>query len=263
MTVHDVVIEARGVEVQFAGAAERAVKGVDLDVAPGAAIGIVGESGSGKTTLARTLVGALEPTAGAVTVEGRTWASTSRRDPQRRHVQMVFQDPIGALNAGITARAAVAEVLRVWDRLSRADAAARAEELLAEVGLRGDVIDRRPRGLSGGECQRVGIARALACTPTVLVADEPTSSLDVSVQAQILNLLKDLRERRGLALVLISHDLEVVRYMTGEAIVMWRGDVVERGPTEQLFSAPGHAYTRELVASARPRLDGPDPQSAT
>lgn len=256
------LIEARGVEVQFPGAADRAVKGVDLAVDAGAAIGIVGESGSGKTTLARTLVGALEPTKGTVTIEGRKWSSTSRRDAQRRHVQMVFQDPIGALNPGITARAAVAEVLRVWERLSRSDAAARAEELLTEVGLRGDVIDRRPRGLSGGECQRVGIARALACTPTVLVADEPTSSLDVSVQAQILNLLKDLRDRRGLALVLISHDLEVVRYMTGEAIVMWHGDVVERGPTGRLFSAPEHDYTRQLVASASPRLDDEATQSA-
>jgi peptide/nickel transport system ATP-binding protein len=244
------LLSARGIEVSFPGAAEPAIQGVDLDLHEGAALGIVGETGSGKTTLARVLVGALSPTAGEVTVEGRSWRGLRRTDERRRHVQMVFQDPIGALNPYLSARRTVAEVFRAWWRLGHREANARAVALLAEVGLRGDVIERRPPGLSGGECQRVGIARALACEPTVLVADEPTSSLDVSVQAQILNLLDDLRTQRGLALLLISHDLDVVRHMTDSAIVMSRGRVVESGDTDQLLTAPQDPYTQLLVESA-------------
>jgi ABC-type glutathione transport system ATPase component len=244
------VLGGRGIEVHFPGSIEPAVRGVDLDLHEGAALGIVGETGSGKTTLARVLVGALTPTRGEVTVEGRSWRDVRRNDPQRRHVQMVFQDPIGALNPYLTARQTVAEVFRVWQRMDHREASTRAADLLAEVGLRGDVIERRPPGLSGGECQRVGIARALACEPRILVADEPTSSLDVSVQAQILNLLIDLRERRRLALLLISHDLGVVRYLTESAMVMCRGRIVERGETERLLTAPQDPYTRLLVESA-------------
>lgn len=245
------VLSGRDIEVHFPGSAEPAVQDVNVEVLEGAALGIVGETGSGKTTLARTLVGALTPTRGDVTVEGRSWRDVARTDARRRHVQMVFQDPIGALNPYLTARETVAEVFRVWWKSSRREADARASELLAEVGLRGDVIGRRPPGLSGGECQRVGIARALACEPTVLVADEPTSSLDVSVQAQILNLLIDLRERRGLALLLISHDLGVVRYLTDSALVMCKGRVVEHGETDRLLTAPKDPYTQLLVESAR------------
>ncbi len=246
------VLSARAIEVRFSGSAQAAVQGVDVDLIAGAALGIVGETGSGKTTLARVLVGALSPTRGEVEVEGRPWCDVRRTDVRRRHVQMVFQDPIGALNPFLTARQTVAEVLRTSWRFDRTKANARAVELLAEVGLHGDVIDRRPPRLSGGECQRVGIARALACEPTVLVADEPTSSLDVSVQAQILNLLRDLRAQRGLALLLISHDLDVVRYMTDSAMVLRRGRVVERGETDQLLTAPQDPYTRLLVESADP-----------
>ena len=142
---------------------------------------------------------------------------------------MIFQDPYGSLNPMLTPHQTVVEVFRVWRKMGKAEAATRATEVLQEVGLSGQVIDRRPKRLSGGQCQRVGIARALACEPRVLIADEPTSSLDVSVQAQILNLLLDLRERRGLALLLISHDLSVVSYMTDTAAVMYRGRIVERG----------------------------------
>jgi oligopeptide/dipeptide ABC transporter ATP-binding protein len=162
---------------------------------------------------------------------------------------MIFQDPYASLNPMLTAVETVAEVCRTWDGLSRSAASRRAVELLQEVGLSGAAISRRPKQLSGGQCQRVGIARALACNPSVLVADEPTSALDASVQAQVLNLLLDLRESRGLALVLISHDLSVIEYLTTEALVMYRGCVVERGSTRVLLTQPRHPYTRALVDS--------------
>jgi oligopeptide/dipeptide ABC transporter ATP-binding protein len=249
------LLVAERVEVQYPGAAAPALTSADVAVASGDSIGVVGESGSGKTTLGRALVGLLAPTSGRVEVEGRPWSTVRRRDPLRRHVQMIFQDPYASLNPRLTARATVAEVFQVWGTSSRDEASARAEQLLAEVGLPRDAFDRRASRLSGGQCQRVGIARALACEPRVLVADEPTSSLDVSVQAQILNLLLELRTSHELALVLISHDLAVVRYMTEHAIVMYQGRIVERGPTERLFDAPAHPYTRALVDSI-PGHDG-------
>jgi oligopeptide/dipeptide ABC transporter ATP-binding protein len=244
-----VPLAARNVSVRFGSAAAPAVSDVTVEIETGSATGIVGESGSGKTTVARVLVGSLEPTTGEVLVSGRRWAEVHRRDPVRRSVQMVFQDPYGALNPWQSARRTVAEVLLNWRVTDRPSAAARAAELLQEVGLSEEAIDRRPARLSGGQCQRVGIARALACSPAILVADEPTSSLDVSVQGQILNLLISLRESRRLALVMISHDLSVVRYMTDVALVMYRGHVLERGPTSLLLSQPSHPYTRALIDS--------------
>jgi ABC-type glutathione transport system ATPase component len=241
------LLEAKDVTIRYAGAERDAVIAADLSVAPRAAIGIVGESGSGKTTLAHALVGTLRPTGGQVLVEGVPWARVSRKADARRRVQMIFQDPLGALNPWLTAREAVAEAVRHWYATSREDARQRASDLLAETGLSREAMDRRPKQLSGGQCQRVGIARALACQPAVIVADEPTSALDVSVQAQILNLLMALQESHDLALVLISHDLSVIRHMTDVAVVMYGGRIVERGPTNQLMDCPGHPYTRLLV----------------
>jgi oligopeptide/dipeptide ABC transporter ATP-binding protein len=250
------VLETRGLVHSYFAHGPRAVDDVTVAVEAGETLGIVGESGSGKTTLGRLLIGALEPTAGVVEVEGRAWSAIGRKDPTRRRVQMVFQDPYGALNPWRTPLETVAEVIQVWDGASARAAAERAEALLAEVGISEDAMRRTPRKLSGGQCQRVGIARALAADPEVLVADEPTSSLDVSVQAQILNLLRSLRERRGLALVLISHDLSIVRYATDRALVMYGGQVVEEGPTEALLADPVHPYTRVLV-DAIPGREGP------
>ena len=250
------LLAAHDVEVTYPGAAEPALAATSLAVHPGDAIGIVGESGSGKTTLARALVGLIAPTAGRMEVEGRPWASVKRSEPTRRHVQMIFQDPYASVNPRLTARATVAEVFRVWDGVPRDEADERAARLLAEVGLPRDAFDRRPTRLSGGQCQRVGIARALACSPRALGADEPTSSLDVSGQAQILNLILELRATHDLALVLISHDLAVVRYVTEQALVMYRGRVVEQGPTGRLFEEPAHPYTRALVDSI-PGREGP------
>ena len=253
------ILVARDITVQFPGTSQTAVADADLVVDEGAAIGLVGESGSGKTTLGRVLVGALKPQAGTVEVAGRPWRSVKRTDELRSAVQMIFQDPYASLNPMLTPRQAVAEVFRIWHGMNNAQASRRATEVLQEVGLSGQVIDRRPKRLSGGQCQRVGIARALACEPRLLIADEPTSSLDVSVQAQILNLLLDLRERRGLALLLISHDLSVVSYITEVAAVMYRGRIVERAKTDVLMTNPAHPYTRALVDSipggdAPPRL---------
>jgi oligopeptide/dipeptide ABC transporter ATP-binding protein len=223
---------------------------VDLSVARGDTIGIVGESGSGKSTLARVLAGAIPPTAGTMLVDGEPWSAIPRDDPRRRRVQMVFQDPYASLNPLRSALDVVAEVHQVWNRLSRRDARSRAHEDLERVGLATALHNEKPRRLSGGQCQRVGVARALACDPEVLIADEPTSALDVSVQAQILNLIQSLQRERGLAVILVSHDLSVVRYMTATTLVMYSGEVVERGATAQLLREPRHPYTDLLLASA-------------
>jgi oligopeptide/dipeptide ABC transporter ATP-binding protein len=249
------LLEANDVTLRYASHGPDVVQNISLSVDAGDAIGIVGESGSGKSSLARVLVGAVEPTGGTMLVEGRPWSQVSRTDPQRRGVQMVFQDPYGSLNPQRSAIATVSEVLRVARGLSGSAAEDSAAGLLREVGLPADAFKRRSNRLSGGQCQRVGIARALACEPKVLIADEPTSALDVSVQAQILNLLRDLRESRGLALVLISHDLGVIHYATEQTFVMHSGRVMESGETERIFGEPAHHYTRALLASL-PENDG-------
>jgi peptide/nickel transport system ATP-binding protein len=254
VTTPEPIVVLDEVGVTFRGASAPAVAPLDLEISTGVAIGIVGESGSGKTTLGRMIVGALAPTSGSVLVEGTAWNRIRGRHRLRRDVQMIFQDPYGSLTPWRSPRATVAEVVRRWNDVSAAEARRRATELLKEVGLPEEVYDRLPRQLSGGQCQRVGIARALASEPKLLVADEPTSSLDISAQAQILNLLMSLRATRGLALVIISHDLSVIRHMTDSALVMKNGVVVERGDSDRLFTAPEHEYTRQLVA-ATPTLD--------
>jgi ABC-type glutathione transport system ATPase component len=236
--------------VTFSGSSQPAVSSVSLSLQAGDAVGIVGESGSGKTTIGRLMVGALRPTCGLSTVAGRKWSEVARTDQLRRSVQMVFQNPFSSLNPWMTPRQTIAEVLRHWFKTSGKTANVQAEELLREVGLDADALDRLPHTLSGGQCQRVGIARALACQPDCLIADEPTSALDVSVQAQILNLLASLRAKRSIALVLISHDLTVVRHATDQVVVLLNGSVVETGATEAVFTEPQHAYTRDLIAAA-------------
>jgi oligopeptide/dipeptide ABC transporter ATP-binding protein len=250
------LLEARDAGASYARGGALMAAGVNLSVSAGASIGIVGESGSGKTTVSRMLVGLLSPTVGEVLVHGRPWSTVKRGDPIRRLVQMVFQDPYGSLNPLMRVIDAVAEPVQYWHQVDRKAALARAAELLNETGLAEAAMARRPGDLSGGQCQRVGIARALACEPQILIADEPTSALDVSVQAQILNLLLRLRRERGLALVLVSHDLAVVRYMTEHALVMNSGRVVEQGPTKDLLESPRHPYTRVLVDSI-PGREGP------
>ena len=234
-----------------------AVEGLSLTVQPGEFVGIVGESGSGKSSVAKLIVGAETLTGGVLLIEGqdRALADAEVRRLNREHVQMIFQDPHSALNP----RRSVYRLLTQAYEADRAAAATtrqsrdgRAHELLADVGLPRDVLSRFPSQLSGGQKQRVNIGRALCAMPRLIVADEIVSGLDVSVQAQILNLLIELGRRHGIALVLISHDLSVVRYLCSRVVVMQRGKVVEQGKTEAVFSDPQHAYTRLLLSSVPP-----------
>ena len=230
-----------------------AVEGVDLVLREGEFVGIVGESGSGKSTLARMVVGLEAPSAGRVVLAGRdvTADSPADRAHRRAQVQMVFQDPQSALNPRRRVGSLVAQALEARD-VPAAERRARAEAALAEVGLALEMAERFPAQLSGGQKQRVNIARALVARPRILVADEIVSGLDVSVQAQILDLLQRLRRERGFSLLFIAHDLSVVRHLCDRVVVLYRGRVVESGPTEQVFAAPADPYTRALLAAVPP-----------
>ncbi|MBJ3777504.1 dipeptide ABC transporter ATP-binding protein [Acuticoccus mangrovi] len=245
----------------------QAVAGVSLDILEGESLGIVGESGCGKSTIARLLVGLERPTGGTVTLHGRKTAADGRGEQTawRRTVQLVFQDPYLSLDPTMRVRDSIAEPLLYKGGRKRA-VRDLVERLAAEVGLAEGVTRRRPNELSGGQRQRVGIARALALDPQILVADEAVSALDVSVQAVILNLLKDLQRNRGLTYVFISHDLGVVRYVCDRVAVMYLGKIVETGPTERIFSAPAHPYTAALLAAVpgnakRATLEGEIPSA--
>lgn len=228
------------------------VRGVDLKIRSGQIIGLVGESGCGKSTLARTIVGLLPLESGRISVEGKEWASANRQHKAtlRRSVQMVFQDPYQSLNPRQTIRDILSEPLIVHDIVSRRAVPGRVSELMDTVGMPTSLLNRFPYQLSGGQRQRIGIARALAMEPRLIVADEPVSALDVSVQAQITNLLADLRDELGLAYLVIAHDLTVVRHLCEEVAVMQDGRIVERGTSEQIFSDPQHPYTKTLLAAS-------------
>ncbi len=229
----------------------RAVDGVTLTVERGRTLGIVGESGCGKSTLARMVVGLIAPTGGSLTIDGRSIPELARADRRAlcRRVQMVFQDPSGSLNPRKTVREILTAPLRALRGLDGAAAGARVAELMDLVGLRPEFAERHPHEFSGGQAQRIGIARALAAEPEVLVLDEPVSALDVSVQAQVLQLLDDLQERLGLTYLFISHDLAVVEAIAHDVVVMQRGKVVEAAPAERIFSDPQHDYTKLLLGS--------------
>jgi oligopeptide/dipeptide ABC transporter ATP-binding protein len=229
----------------------RAVDGVSLTIDRGEAFGLVGESGCGKTSLARVVVRLLQPTSGRVLIEGRDVRSFRGVEGQRlrRRLQLVFQDPYDSLNGRMIVGDIVAEGLRIHRLAEGAALRQRVGELLEQVHLRADLARRYPRELSGGQRQRVAIARALAVEPELLVLDEPVSSLDVSVQAQILNLLGELREGRGLTYLFISHDLAVVRHLCDRTAVMYLGRIVELGSTEAVIANPLHPYTQALVSA--------------
>jgi oligopeptide/dipeptide ABC transporter ATP-binding protein len=227
----------------------RAVDGVSLTVSRGETLGIVGESGCGKSTLARCLVRLQEPNEGAVRFEGADVLGLTgdARRAYNRRVQMVFQDPYGSLNPRLSVGDCLAEALTVHRLAEGAGVQKRVGELLDLVHLPQDAAQRYPHEFSGGQRQRIGIARALAVEPAIIIADEPVSALDVSVQAQIVNLFLELQDRLGLALVFITHDLRLVRHISHRVAVMYLGKVLETGPTEQIFAAPRHPYTRALL----------------
>jgi oligopeptide/dipeptide ABC transporter ATP-binding protein len=237
----------------------RAVDGVSLRVRRGETMGLVGESGCGKSTLGRMMLRLIDPTFGRVVFEDRDITLLSQRElrPLRRRMQIIFQDPYSSLNPRMTVREIVGEAIRIH-RLAktRADEEARVVELLEKVGLRRDAMDRYPHEFSGGQRQRIGIARALAVEPAFVVCDEPTASLDVSIQAQIVNLLVELQETIGLSYLFVSHDLAVVQHVSHRVSVMYLGRIVEQSSAEGLYTEPRHPYTRALLAAA----PQPDPE---
>jgi oligopeptide transport system ATP-binding protein len=230
----------------------RAVDGVDLEIAPGEVLGLVGESGCGKSTLGRCIVGLYEPTAGELSFAGAPLLAKRER-ALRRRIQIVFQDPYASLNPRMTVRQMLNELLKFHEMVQPERIESRSKELLELVGLGPRALDAHPRQFSGGQRQRVSIARALALEPELLVADEPVSALDVSVQATVLNLLEDLRARLGLTILLIAHNMAVVRHVCDRVAVMYLGRIVELAPTAELFANPRHPYTQGLLRAV-PRL---------
>ncbi|MFF7060258.1 ABC transporter ATP-binding protein [Achromobacter spanius] len=236
----------------------RAVDGVSFDVPRNTIVGLVGESGSGKTTTGRALLRLFKPTAGRLLFDGQDITHLNERQmlPWRRRMQIVFQDPYASLNPRMTVAEILGEALDTH-KLAQHRRSARIGELLERVGLNADHSRRYPHEFSGGQRQRIGIARALAVEPDFIVADEPVSALDVSVQAQVLNLLQDLQRDLGLTMLFVAHDLAVVDYLCDEVVVMYLGRVMERGPTSEVYARPRHPYTRALLSAA----PVPDPRA--
>ncbi len=229
--------------------AVQALQGVSFTLQAGRSLGVVGESGSGKSTLARLVMALDTPTSGRVLMQGRDLHAMNAPDLRRarRDFQMVFQDPYGSLDPRQTVEHIVTEPLRAQREAASADTRARAAEVLDSVGLRITDLDKYPHEFSGGQRQRIAIARALITRPRLIVADEPVSALDVSVQAQVLNLMQDLQAQYSVTYLLISHDLAVVHHLCEEVVVLWQGRIVERGPPDRLFRDPQHPYTRTLL----------------
>jgi ABC-type glutathione transport system ATPase component len=239
-------------ESVFGGGATREVRAVDdvtIDIQSGETLGLVGESGSGKSTLGRLVLRLIEPTAGKIVFTGRDLVAASHGEMQRlrRDMQIIFQDPFGSLDPRMRVEDVISEPLIIHDRMPASTRRTRVAELLRAVGLDQSAMRRFPHEFSGGQRQRIGIARALALRPKFIVADEPVSALDVSVGAQIVNLMAQLQREFGLTYLFISHSMPVVRYLATRIAVMYRGKIVEVGPTEQITERPRHPYTRSLL----------------
>jgi len=259
------LLDARGLAKHYTvrgGGLLRAVDGVDLAVRAGETHALVGESGCGKTMLGRLILRLVEPTAGSIRFRGEDLLAlrpgAMRR--MRRHLSVIFQDPYGSLDPRMTVAEIVGEPLRIFGEGTRAERRARVEALLAQVGLTPAHATRHPHEFSGGQRQRIGIARALALEPDLVVCDEPVSALDVSIQAQIINLLQDLQQSHGLTYLFVAHDLSVVRHIADRVSVMYLGRVVEEAPKTALFATPRHPYTRALLAAVpQPKPGTPPP----
>jgi oligopeptide transport system ATP-binding protein len=262
--VPDVVLETRGLTKHFPSrkGAVRAVDGVDLQLLRGETLGVVGESGCGKSTLAKMLVGLERPTAGSITVRGRDAAALRGAELRRsrRHIQMVMQDPYTSLNPRMTVGDIIGEPYEVHpDVVPREQRVRVVQELLDVVGLNPDHINRYPHQFSGGQRQRIGIARALALKPEIIICDEPVSALDVSIQAQVINLLERLQHEFALSYIFIAHDLSVVRHISNRVAVMYLGKIVEVGYDQAIYEQPTHPYTQALLSAGPvpdPRLRG-------
>jgi len=244
-----------GVFARTTGAV-RAVDGVSFSIPKGTTLSLVGESGSGKTTAGRSILRLIEPTRGKILFDGIDLAALAPKELRelRKRIQIVFQDPYGSLNPRMTIYSMLAEAMKAHDLGDRHSRRDRCYELLSLVGLPPQAADRYPHEFSGGQRQRIGIARALAVEPELIVADEPVSALDVSVQAQILNLMKDLQQKLGLTYLFVGHDLSVIRHISDAVAVMYLGRIVEIGPADALFQNPVHPYTKALL-SAVPEID--------
>ncbi len=230
----------------------KAVDDVSFTVEAGTTVGLVGESGSGKSTIGKTILKLVPATSGQILFHGRDVLPLSETEfrPLRREIQMIFQDPFGSLNPRHTIRQIVGEALEIhFPQMSSADRRDRVAELMRQVGLKPEMMERYPHEFSGGQRQRIGIARALAVKPKFIVCDEPVSALDVSVQAQIVNLLQDLQAELGLTYLFIAHDLAVVEHVSDHVLVMYRGKIVESAPAEAIYENPQHDYTKKLLAA--------------
>lgn len=270
MTASNILLEVKDLVVHFTTGRKglfdrteqsvKAVNSMSLSLHQGQTLGLVGESGSGKSTFGRAILRLGELTSGSVKFNGKEVATGKNHEIAwlRRETAMIFQDPYGALNPRMTVAETIGEVLRVHHKVTKAELTNKVEELLTLVGLDKEFAARIPAELSGGQCQRVGIARALAIEPRLIIADECVAALDVSIQGQVINLLIDLRDKMGLSMIFIAHDLAVVRSLCDRVAVMYLGRVVEEGPTDQVFSDPKHPYTLSLIR-AIPDVD-PDKQ---
>jgi peptide/nickel transport system ATP-binding protein len=259
----DALLRVEDLTVEFPaghGRKVHAVSGISFDLVEGETLGLVGESGCGKSTTGRAVMQLPRPTSGSVRFDGAELTKLSDEDVRRtrRRMQMIFQDPISSLNPRQRVRQIVGEGLEIWPELARHGRAERVNEMLEAVGLARNAADRRPHEFSGGQCQRICIARALVLDPKVVICDEPVSALDVSVQAQILNLLEDMKVRYGLTMVFIAHDLAVVKNVSDRVIVMYLGKICEVAAPEMLYREPAHPYTWLLLES----IPEPDPLQA-
>jgi peptide/nickel transport system ATP-binding protein len=257
LRVDDLVVEF---PVGRTGLKVHAVSGISFDIARGETLGLVGESGCGKSTTGRAVMQLPEPTSGAVTFEGRELTSLSRSEMReaRTHMQMIFQDPISSLNPRRKVRDIVLEPLHIWKKGTKAERETLVDKVLEDVGIDPErAKTSQAHEFSGGQCQRISIARALVLDPALIICDEPVSALDVSVQAQVINLLEDLKERYGLTMVFIAHDLAVVKNISDRVAVMYLGKLCEVGPSDELYRQPFHPYTNLLLAS----IPVPDPEA--